>query len=163
MSDEKQWALALGAIAEIYGRELNSTALRVYYEIFKEEGFTVNQINQASKHLLKTREFTSMPTPAEFINAIKGSNEDQAELQSHIVLQAVRGDSQIFTDPVTQHLMTTRWMVDRLKETLVEREEHFFVRDFKEAYIAYSNTKDSLKQIGSIPPKIQGMIEKIGV
>jgi len=52
--------------------------------------------------------------------------------------------------------------VDRLKQTMLEKEEYFFVRDFKTAYTAFSNTNDSLLEIENIPSKIKQIVQRIG-
>ena len=160
--DKERFATIMIVLAENFSSELSDKSLEMFFNLAKNDDISINQWEESAHHLLRTRKYTKMPTYADFYETIKGTQADIAEKQAHLVIMAVRGDNKVFDDPITQHLMTTRWWVERLKETMVENEEHFFVRDFKVAYLAYSNTKDSLKQIETIPKDIKQIVDKIG-
>jgi len=161
MEKEKRWGLALGAMAEIYSRELTTTALKVYYSIFNKNGFTAEQVEKAIEYLLETRVYSNMPTPAEFISAIKGKVEQKAAEQAEIALRMVTGGVMDFEDPITKHLMQGRWEVSKLRKTLLEKNEVFFIKEFKERYISIQSSEFG-KELGWVGNKqIDGLINKI--
>ena len=132
----------LYGLASNFGDSLNEFGLELWVNAFTEDGITLPQIRKAAAQIIRTRKISKMPTYAEFIENIHGNTKDRAALQVDIVLDFLRYNGARaepnFDDPVTQHLMTTRWKYTQWASNLREDETKWWIKEFVEAYQTYS-------------------------
>ncbi|CCK82431.1 hypothetical protein [Desulfobacula toluolica] len=133
-------------LAENYpGTNLTHIGLQLRFEALKEYG--IDHISRAATKLIKTRRYHSMPTTADIIEAMDGdpgkiSMEYRAEIEAGKVLDHLRGYGKNifpkFKDPITRHLMTTRWRYNSWAAYVTESELKWWQREFVRAYLAHA-------------------------
>jgi len=149
-TDGKQFSEIMFGLAENYpGTNLTTNGLRMRFEALKE--FSINQVSQAATVLLKNHRFNTMPTVGDFIRAIGAASgnvsiEDRAEIEAGKVLGHLRryGKAVIpeFDDPITRHLMSTRWRYGSWAAYVIESDLKWWHKDFVRAYQAHSADVD---------------------
>jgi len=111
--------------------------------------FSIDQVEAAAKKIMATRKYTKMPPIAEFIDAIQGNHqnkiEDHAEIQATFVISCIGQNNPDFKDPITAHLMSRRWKWSTWAPNVLEADLKWWVKDFKEAYRAFSGSETPLQ------------------
>lgn len=89
IQDEKRFAEIMAALAEIFdnGKEPTTMKISLYYTAL--EGFTIEQITEAVKMMVRERVYPSFPKPGEIIEVIQGSQNDRAALAWTQVVDAL--------------------------------------------------------------------------
>jgi len=161
--DKDRFVSTMVGLAENFQVDLSTGFLDMIYKSACKDGFTIEQWISASEKLLREHKYKSFPVYADFYQAIRGTALERAEKEASLIIDSIRKGNDIeFTDPVTKHIMSRRWNIDRLRETMIESEEKWFIKDFKETYIAYANTAVAVMLEDQTPKKIQEMCEQIG-
>lgn len=134
-----EFSKIMAGLAENFSSELTENGLSMRFEALKE--YSITQIRQSAMVILKTRKFTTMPTVADFIEAIEGNKYDLADIQKGIVMGAINRyhPNQKFSDPITQVV------VDQIGWGRIgqanKAEIPFILKDFKELYITYKKAE----------------------
>lgn len=133
--DRKAFASTMTGLAEVYGRDLSTTALNGYWSALK--GYTLQQFQTAAAQSIAMNRF--MPLPVDLIQLIEGNPEDLAELAWMTALRCAETvgsyKSVAFED---QRIMTALeacggyHQLCRTESTQL----HWFARDFRKAYTA---------------------------
>lgn len=142
-NDKKEFALIWYGLADNFRDEITSEGLRFRFTALKE--FTLAQIKEAAHRIVRSRQYTKLPTIADFIIAIEGDQKElvsiRAEEQATEVLQKVReiGSYQTpeFKDEITHELVFNRFGWNYICGIQTDQVS-FFIREFKEAYKNYS-------------------------
>jgi len=138
------------AIADNYpGTSFTSNGLKLRFAALKE--FSIDQVEMAAVKLIQTHKYNSMPTTADIINAMGGSGridqEQRAEMEAGKVLEHLRyhgkNVSPRFADPITKHLMTTRWRYYAWAARVKEDDLKWWCKDFVRAYKAQTAGVDA--------------------
>ena len=92
-------------VAECYGQSLSAQGIALRFKLLEQ--FSFAEVQNAALSIMATRKYTSMPTPAEFLEHIGGgAAEDKAEVEAGKVLSAIGRHgayaSVVFDDAVTQ-------------------------------------------------------------
>jgi hypothetical protein len=142
--------------------EMFKGILRLYFGALKS--FDISTIETAAKRLLLTWEYNRMPPLAVIVKAINGAQpriEDLALVEANKILDHVRQHGATrwpeLSDPVTRRLMTTRWYYPRWAANCIESENHWWVRQFCEAYRATDSVQPALEIPGQVKPLIEGI------
>ena len=142
-NDVKAFADIMLAIADHYpGATFSSAGLKLRFEALKE--FSIDQVSEAAVRIVRTHKYNTMPTTADIIDAIDGriNERDRAEIEAGKVIAHLRmyGKAVIpeFNDPITRHLMTTRWRYCSWAAYVVEDDLKWWFRDFVRAYQAHT-------------------------
>ncbi|NWH06850.1 hypothetical protein [Desulfobacter latus] len=145
-NDGKRFGEIMFGLAENYpGTNLSTNGLMMRFEAMKE--FSIDQVGQAATKLLKTHRFNTMPTVGDFISTIDAASgnipvEDRAEIEANKVLDHLhrhgKGVIPEFEDPITKHLMSTRWRYGSWASHVVEDELKWWHKDFVRAYRAHA-------------------------
>ncbi|WP_321493959.1 hypothetical protein [uncultured Desulfobacter sp.] len=145
-TDGKQFSEIMFGLAENYpGTNLTPNGLRMRFEALKE--FSIDQISQAATLLLKNHRFNTMPTVGDFIRVIDSASgnipiEDRAEIEAGKILDHLHRYGKAimpeFDDPITRHLMTTRWKYGSWAAYVVEADLKWWHKAFVRAYQAYT-------------------------
>lgn len=145
-NDVEKFSEIMFGLAENYpGTNLTMNGLSMRFEAMKE--FTIDQVSQAATVLLKSHRFNTMPTVGDFISTIDTANghipiEDRAEIEAGKVLDHLhrygKGIFPEFEDPITRHLMTTRWRYVSWAAYVTESDLKWWFRDFVRAYRAHA-------------------------
>jgi hypothetical protein len=136
--DRARFAVLMYGMADNFRDTLTEAGLKFRWDALKS--YSLDHIERAVMHIIRTRRFTKMPTIADFVEAIDGNSDDVAEVQAHHVLCMVRQcgvyGSPVFDDPVTSELVSRRWTWGSLC-SMPERDQQWFVKEFVQAYRSY--------------------------
>lgn len=146
----KELAEVLYGVAGNFGDQVDEYTIRIWHKILEQDGVTTEQVKKAAVSILRTRKISKMPTLAEFLEHIEGSAAAEAEAEADIVLKAVRyyggrWDA-AFHNPVTRHLMTTRWPYKKWAASLLESEIKWWRKSFVEAYVELKRNPASMEK-----------------
>ncbi|MBS3777490.1 MAG: hypothetical protein KGY70_20005 [Bacteroidales bacterium] len=166
--ERKELAEILYGLAGNFGDSVDDQTAKIWARGFEFEGITMDQIKAAAMRILKTRTISKMPTFAEFLEAINGSKKDNAQAQADIVFETLRRNGAtsepIFEDPVTNHLMSTRWKWKNWASSVLEDEIKWWRKEFIEAYQSYAANPENVEQVQKLtaPQRLQKLISGIG-
>jgi len=150
-TNKEEFASIMWGLAEECGGNITTAGLKARFSALEE--YSIDQISKAATWLIKHREatFPAVPRTKEIIDAIenlkgpKVSVQTQAEIQADKVLAKLRYHGRAgvadFDDPVTQHLMTTRWLYKKWASFVLEDELKWWKKDFVQAYSAYQDAE----------------------
>ena len=157
-ADFNPFSELIQAVAECYGQTLSAQGVALRFKLLEQ--FEFAEVQKAALSVMATRKYTSMPTPADFLEHMSGgAAEDKAEVEAGKVLSAVSAyggyASVVFDNPVTQAVIVQAYggWVKLCADCGVEESEKWFRKDFAKTWAAYS--RQGVKQFGSLP----GLIE----
>ena len=129
-------------VADCYGQTLTAQGIALRFKMLEQ--FEFSEVEKAALCIMATRKFTSMPTPADFLEYLGGGSlEDQAEVESGKVLSAIERvggyNSVVFDDPVTQAVIVQAYggWPKLCAVCGVEESEHWFRKNFAKTWAAY--------------------------
>lgn len=138
---EKTIAMMLTGLSEVYGGGLSEAALEIYIDLLEPYG--VERVRQAVNSIVRTRKYSTFPTPAEFIEHI-----DPPEQQSVTANRAYRRvehafeiagyyQSVEFDDPcITQAILAMGGWMDFYNRCFGQ-DWHFVQKEFERRYSEY--------------------------
>jgi hypothetical protein len=161
-ADFKKFSALIQGVAECYGQSLSAQGIALRFKLL--ETFDFAEVQNAAYSVMTTRRYTSMPTPADFLEHISGgSAEDKAEVEAGKVLTAIGRHgayaSVVFDDAVTQAVIVQAyggWVklcTDCGPGCENGESEHWFRKNFTKTWAAYS--RQGVKHTGHLP----GIIE----
>ena len=153
-ADFKSFSELVQGVAECYGQSLSAQGVALRFKLLEQ--FDMAEVRQAALSIMATRKYTSMPTPADFLEHISGgSAEDKAEVEAGKVLAAIGKHgayaSVLFDDAVTQAVIVQAYggWPKLCADCGVEDSEHWFRKNFAKTWAAYS--RQGVKQSGHLP------------
>jgi len=166
--ERKELAEILYGLAGNFGDSVDNHTAKIWARGFEAEGISLEQIRVAAMKILKTRTIAKMPTFAEFLEAINGSKKDNAQAQADVVLETLQQQGgrakPEFSDPITQHLMSTRWKWERWAPNVREDEIKWWRKEFIEAYQSYAAHPENVEHVQRLtaPQRLQKLVSGIG-
>ena len=144
MNNEKMFKEYIAAISELHSKQISKTTARIYWETLAD--YSDEQCNRAFDLAIRTLKF--FPKPAELIELIPGevvSIEDRAlavanSIVSHLNQWGASKHPDLKGDSIAMELLDRRWPYKRWAATVLESELKWWVKDFSEAYRAYSES-----------------------
>ena len=153
-ADFKSFSELVQGVAECYGQSLSAQGVALRFKLLEQ--FDMAEVRQAALSIMATRKYTSMPTPADFLEHISGgSAEDKAEVEAGKVLAAIGKHgayaSVLFDDAVTQAVIVQAYggWPKLCADCGVEESEHWFRKNFAKTWAAYA--RQGVKQTGHLP------------
>ena len=153
-ADFKAFSSLIQGVAECYGQTLSAQGVILRFALLEQFGYA--EVRKAALSIMATRKYTTMPTPADFLEHISGgSAEDKAEVEAGKVLDAIGRHggyaSVVFDDPTTQAVIVQAYggWPKLCAECGVEESEHWFRKNFAKTWAAYS--RQGVKQTGHLP------------
>ena len=153
-ADFDRFEVLMQGVAECYGQTLSAQGVALRFKLLEQ--FDMAEVRQAALSIMATRKYTSMPTPADFLEHISGgSAEDKAEVEAGKVLAAIGKHgayaSVLFDDAVTQAVIVQAYggWPKLCADCGVEESEHWFRKNFAKTWAAYS--RQGVKQSGHLP------------
>ena len=153
-ADFKSFSELIQGVAECYGQSLSAQGIALRFKLLEQ--FSFAEVQNAALSIMATRKYTSMPTPAEFLEHIGGgAAEDKAEVEAGKVLSAIGRHgayaSVVFDDAVTQAVIVQAYggWPKLCADCGVEESEHWFRKNFAKTWAAYS--RQGVKQTGHLP------------
>jgi len=155
IEDKKKFYTAImGTWQILRADKINEAVVNVYFETMKD--YNVDDVVNAFSISLKTCKF--FPRPAELIEIIEQSSgqkqisaKSKSEIQADIVLKKLRYEGRNgtvdFADPVTLHLMSSRWKYTTWASNVIEADLKWWRREFCDAYQAYAEQNQAQQQI----------------
>jgi len=134
-----------------YQVELTADTINLYHQCLAD--YDVELIaSAASIHVKSSKWF---PKISELVSLMKPHIpriESKATEQAAIVLQAIRSygynHEPIWSDPITNYLLKSRFNWKSICNTLTEEEEKWFVKNFNEAYLSAADiSQGDMKQL----------------
>lgn len=170
-ADFDRFDALIQGVAECYGQTLSAQGIALRFKLLERFDFT--EVQNAALSVMATRKYTSMPTPADFLEHISGgSAEDKAEIEAGKVLDAIGRHggyaSVVFDDAVTQAVIVQAYggWPKVCADCGVEESENWFRKNFAKTWAAYS--RQGVKQTGHLPGLFEidnysnGFFEHIG-
>ena len=161
--DKIRFAAAMKAVAINAGVEITKDTMRLYFETLKS--FDISEIETAAQRLLLEWEYNRMPPLSALVKKIQGEPpkiEDRALVEANKILDHLRlhgaGVWPDLSDPVTRQLMTTRWHYLTWAAQCVESENHWWVKEFCEAYRSTNAVNPTLE----IPDRVRPLLKMMG-
>ncbi len=71
--DKKEFAATIIALGKSFGVDVDKELIKLYWMVLQDEFETIEDFKQAASKLLKTWQYSYMPKPAHFIEAVQGS------------------------------------------------------------------------------------------
>ena len=142
--DVKEFSEIMVGMADNYGRTLTASGLRLRFEALQD--YTIDQVTMAATKLLRTHRYNTMPTVGDFVAVLdhaegKISMSDRAEIEAGEVLAHLRRHGRTlkprFKDPITSHLMSSRWRYLSWASYVKEADLKWWQKDFISAYNAH--------------------------
>ena len=153
-ADFKRFSALIQGVGECYGQNLSAQGIALRFKML--EPFDFVEVQNAAYSVMATRKYTSMPTPADFLEHISGgSAEDKAEVEAGRVLGAIGRHgpyvSVVFDDAVTQAVIVQAYggWPKLCADCGVEESVHWFRKNFAKTWAAYS--RQGVKQTGHLP------------
>jgi hypothetical protein len=153
-ADFKRFSALIQGVAECYSQSLSAQGIALRFKMLEQFDFA--EVQNAAYSVMVTRKYTSMPTPADFLEHISGGNpEDKAEVEAGKVLEAIGRHgayaSVVFDDAVTQAVIVQAYggWPKLCAVCGVEESEHWFRKNFAKTWAAYS--RQGVKQASYLP------------
>lgn len=160
-NDKNAFAQIMYGLADNFSASITQEGMRFRFECLCS--YDIDQIRRAATHIVKTRKFTKMPTIAEFIEAIEGSQDDKAEAQAMKVLEEIRRigsyTSPVFEDPKTQKIVANMGWGNLC--SMESSKEKWFVKDFIEAYNSESRRQATTQISGNVDGDVKRLLAGI--
>ena len=161
--DKIRFTAAMKALAVNASVEITKDTLRLYFEALKD--FDISEIETGTHKLLLEWEYNRMPPLSALVKKIQGEPpkiEDRALCEANKILDHLRvhgaGVWPEMSDPITRQLMTTRWHYPTWAGQCVESENHWWAKEFCEAYRSTNAVNPALE----IPCQVRPMLKMVG-
>ena len=152
--DFNRFNVLIQGVADCYSQTLTAQGIALRFKMLMQ--FEYVEVERAALSIMASRKYTSMPTPADFLEHISGgSAEDKAEIEAGKVLDAIGRHggyaSVVFDDAATQAVIVQAYggWPKLCAECGVEESEHWFRKNFAKTWAAYS--RQGVKQTGHLP------------
>ena len=153
-TDFKAFSNLMQALADCYGKTLSAQGIALRFQLLAAHN--IADVRRAAMSILSTRKYTSMPTPADFLELLNGGlPEDLAEVEAGKVLEAVSEHgayaSVVFDNAVTQAVIVrgSRGWPQLCAILGTEESELWFRRNFVKIWQAYS--RQNVTVTGHLP------------
>lgn len=164
-ADFKRFKEMITGVAECYGQAVTAQGIALRFKMLEQ--FEFPEVEKAALSILASRKYTTMPTPADFLEHLAGgSAEDKAEVEAGKVLDAIKQhggyNSVVFDDPTTQaviHQAYGGW-VKLCEDCGAEESEKWFRQGFAKSWAAYH--RQGQKQYGVLAGRTEIQNTAIG-
>ena len=149
--DKIKFLDAMNGLADIFSASLTEVGLKMRFDALNQ--YSIEQVTEAATIIVRTRKYTTMPVPADFIEAINGNPDEIADIQKAVVMEAYNryNPRQKFKDPITQGVIDK---IGWAKLGQVNKSEvPFLLNDFRNMYKSF-NTSIS-RELISAPDRFQ--------
>ena len=153
-SDKIKFLETMNGLADIFNASLTEIGLKMRFDALKQ--YSIKQVTEAATIIVKTRKYTTMPGPADFIEAIEGNPDEKADIQKSIVMEAYNryNPDHKFKD------QTTQGVIDKIGWRKIGqvnfKEIPFLLKDFREMYKSFD--KVASRHVLKSPPELKGLI-----
>ena len=157
-TDFDRFDALIQGVADCYGQTVTAQGIALRFKMLEQFDFQV--VEQAALSIMAIRKYTSMPTPADFLEHMNGGSlEDKAEVEAGKVLTAIARHggyaSVVFDDPVTQAVIVQAYggWPKLCEECGAEEPEKWFRKDFAKTWAAYS--RQGIQLHGYLPGRTE--------
>ncbi|MCP4624486.1 MAG: hypothetical protein GY850_13305 [bacterium] len=169
MSHKKIFDDYMAILGEVYDKELTLVLVRGYWRML--QNIPAGTLENAFKRALAECKF--FPRPAELLALVVEPDDQrqlsvisQAQIQSTEVMKSILDYKYSADfDETTRKLVGrgARFDINRLRATMLEKDERWFARDFIEAYCNYAKNEymQALENPGGAVKKLIGQIGQI--
>lgn len=141
-SDRRPFAEMLGAVYELYNRNLSEAILSMWWEALNR--YDLDSVRSAlNRHAMNPDSGQFIPKPADLVRELGGTSADASMLAWIKVNRAVQNvgcwESVTFDDPIINRVVSDMGGWPWLGSNLTEREAPFIEKRFRDAYRAWRN------------------------
>lgn len=152
--DFQKFKAMIAGVAECYGQTLTAEGIAIRFKMLTQ--FEFPDVEKAALSILSSRKYTSMPTPADFLEYLGGGSlEDQAEIEAGKVLESIArigGNSTVvFDNPTTMAVIQNAYggWPKMCQDCGVEESEKWFRHNFAKTWAAYK--RQGIQVFGTLP------------
>lgn len=151
------------------GAVLSKDTLMLYFKAL--EGYTIEQIETSVKEVLLTWTAGRMPPLAIIVKYVNGQEptiEDRAKVMATRITAHVEGTKQVHfpdfiaEDEIATYLMTEKWPYFSWSTTVLTKDLVWWEKDFREAYISFTNTEKIQELNAPAPGKVIKLAASVG-
>ncbi len=157
-ADYRAFKAMITGVAECYGQTLTPEGVALRFKMLAP--FEFPDVEKAALFILANRKYTSMPTPADFLEYLGGGSvEDKAEVEAGKVLNAISRHggyaSVVFDDPTTQAVIQQAYggWPKMCEDCGTEESEKWFRVNFAKIWAAYK--RQNIQHFGALPGRIE--------
>lgn len=147
----------MGALAEASGQTTTPFKEKIYAKALDD--LTIEQVEQAAWHIIKTRVFATFPKIGELREAVLGKREEVSALALDKLEKAMARHgayrSVIFDDPIIHAVVRSMGGWPKIC-SLPEEEWKFKRKEFEKLYAAFSSRPNSVET----PLQLAGIVER---
>ncbi len=78
--DKIKFQTAFLALCEMYDKEVSKELTQLYFSVLEDAGLSDEDFDRASKHVMKTHKYNTLPKPVDFIEAASAGGENKRYL-----------------------------------------------------------------------------------
>lgn len=145
--DKIRFAKVMAVLSEIFdqGKEPSEFKIELYFQALIE--FEIGSVERAATAIMKGRVYSSLPKPAEIIQEIRGTTQNQATMAWLSVLETIKHvghyQSVKFSDPVIHNVIEAMGGWIRLAGEMITDEEKWKQKEFEKLYeVLAKNPRD---------------------
>lgn len=162
LSDQDQFRDIMVALADHFSSKISQMGIELRFKALSR--FSIDQIKEAALFIMETRKYTTVPTVADFVDAIEGNPLETAQLQADLFMQVIRNigscQNPELEDPITRHIVYDKIGLNRIRHSY-SNEWPFMVRDFKDSYVAYNSV--SKNKLLKAPEQLKMISNKVSM
>lgn len=154
-------------MADNFRDTITLEGMRMRFSMLRD--FSIEQIERAACDIMARRKYTKMPPIAEFIEALGAAvpkTESVALTEANAIIDHLHRNGAAvppeIEDPIARHLMKARWPYPRWASTVAESELKWWVKEFCEAYAAFSETCPDRTLIEQPRGGVRRLLDAIG-
>ena len=164
-NDKIVFAKIMMGMADNFRDKISKEGMSMRFEMLKK--YTIDEITGAAKNIMARRKYTKLPPIAEFIEELEGDNSAEKRatmLANRIIAHLNTRGAAMFPaflqeDPTAYELMTTKWSYGNWGREHKTSDDHWWIKDFIEAYVSYVSTGHTLLPA---PENLKKITQKIG-
>ena len=148
--DKIEFSKVMRGLEVFLSVEADLEYINKYYQLFIDEGITIDQIKYAAKQIVLTKKesYGKMPLFAEYLQFIRFDKSIEAEIEAQSVVKLIRSegaDREPVLPEYTKKVLNQRfggW--HNICSTLEDSKIQWFIKEFKEAYLSEIAKDDRL-------------------
>jgi len=164
-TDKRTFLTHFTGMCEVFDKTYSENILNIYYTVLEKHD--IEKVIKAIDNCITQLKF--FPKPAELIEMIenKPKTENKALFEANKIIEHLNiyGKTKLpeILDPITKHLMTSRWKYKKWAAEIIESEIKWWVKEFCAAYVAYQDIGIELLLTDETSHNVKKLTENIGI
>lgn len=169
--NQMDFAKIIVGLAANFGVKIQDGLIELWYNAFKEDGVSIEQIRFAAGKILRkpVNRYGRLPTYDEFLEIVRGGSEkDKAlvianEIIAHLRAHGSRIFPKLDDHPIAKHLMMKRWPYYEWSAAVIENELKWWTKEFCEAYVSYAAIEEATETplLGPVKNDVKKLVKNM--